>query len=329
VSFAVATNDDYNTLQRFIQDEWKEVELIRNSDFNLTDSILESTFNHTYGELLFDIIERGNALIIQHNDTQVGCVLYDINEHNQLFIYDLYIDPDVRKQNIASRVIHYLIDRAVQYEAREIYLWSDESNTPANNLYTKLGFKNVGTHKLHWFNEQGDSVKTNDANGKILKVSPQHEIGIHFDYIIVNYANPDMVGHTGDFDASVKSLESLDRELGRIVDLHTQGLCDMIIIADHGNIEQVGEIEQHNHVIDTKHNDNPVPCIFVTNTPIATVHEQSYSLLQSLATTEPISLMNMLAPNVDVTNQSDWLSEGDIPDNKIPLWYSGVYIHSL
>ncbi|MFP4218050.1 MAG: 2,3-bisphosphoglycerate-independent phosphoglycerate mutase [Salinarchaeum sp.] len=74
--------------------------------------------------------------------------------------------------------------------------------------------------------------------------------------LILNYANPDMVGHTGDFDATVAAVETVDRELGRLVDAIDGHI---LIIADHGNAEDMGTPEAPH----TAHTTNPVPVVYL------------------------------------------------------------------
>lgn len=82
-----------------------------------------------------------------------------------------------------------------------------------------------------------------------------------FDVIICNYANPDMVGHSGNFEATVKAIEVLDGCLGRLVEAISSKNGEMLITADHGNAEQMrGEGTGQAH---TAHTSNPVPFIYV------------------------------------------------------------------
>ena len=80
------------------------------------------------------------------------------------------------------------------------------------------------------------------------------------DFFCINFANPDMVGHTGDFDAAVKACETVDECLGKIYEAAKENY-NMIILADHGNSEKmINEDGSAN----TAHTTNPVPVILVT-----------------------------------------------------------------
>ncbi|MET0092406.1 MAG: 2,3-bisphosphoglycerate-independent phosphoglycerate mutase [Sedimenticola sp.] len=82
-----------------------------------------------------------------------------------------------------------------------------------------------------------------------------------YDAIICNYANSDMVGHTGDYEAAVKAIETLDHCLGRVTSaLHRVG-GELLITADHGNAEQMQDPE--NDQAHTAHTQNPVPLVYV------------------------------------------------------------------
>lgn len=82
-----------------------------------------------------------------------------------------------------------------------------------------------------------------------------------FDMIIVNFANPDMVGHTGDIPATIKAVETVDTCLGQIADAIQNVGGAMLITADHGNADlMVDPITGAPH---TAHTTNPVPLILV------------------------------------------------------------------
>ncbi|AGB41991.1 2,3-bisphosphoglycerate-independent phosphoglycerate mutase [Halobacteroides halobius DSM 5150] len=82
-----------------------------------------------------------------------------------------------------------------------------------------------------------------------------------YDVVVLNYANPDMVGHTGDFDAEVEALEVVDECLGKTVDAILEQGGSALITADHGNGEQMVDYETGEPF--TAHTTNPVPFIYV------------------------------------------------------------------
>ncbi|MDH5512005.1 MAG: 2,3-bisphosphoglycerate-independent phosphoglycerate mutase [Gammaproteobacteria bacterium] len=82
-----------------------------------------------------------------------------------------------------------------------------------------------------------------------------------YDVIICNYANPDMVGHTGDFDATVKAIETVDACLGDLYKAIGETGGEMLITADHGNAEQMYDLETGQP--HTAHTTNPVPFIYI------------------------------------------------------------------
>ena len=86
-----------------------------------------------------------------------------------------------------------------------------------------------------------------------------------YDVIVVNYANGDMVGHTGVFSAAVKAVECLDSCVGRIVEALDKVGGEALITADHGNVEQMED--QSTGQAHTAHTCEPVPFIYVGKRP--------------------------------------------------------------
>lgn len=84
-----------------------------------------------------------------------------------------------------------------------------------------------------------------------------------YDVLIVNYANGDMVGHTGVFGAAVKAVETLDNCVQVIADAVLQNGGDLLITADHGNVEQMQDYESGQ--VHTQHTTELVPFIFVSH----------------------------------------------------------------
>jgi 2,3-bisphosphoglycerate-independent phosphoglycerate mutase len=83
--------------------------------------------------------------------------------------------------------------------------------------------------------------------------------GGHHDAIVVNYANPDMVGHTGDIQAAIKAVETVDDALGQVCEALDTAGGQLMVIADHGNCEEM--IDRQTGQPHTAHTVNPVPVI--------------------------------------------------------------------
>lgn len=91
------------------------------------------------------------------------------------------------------------------------------------------------------------------------------ELEKNYSFICLNYTNPDMVGHTGKFKAAIKSLESVDKELRRLVRKALLLEYNVLIFADHGNCE---EMLNPDGSINTRHSKNPVRLVLASNSKL-------------------------------------------------------------
>jgi 2,3-bisphosphoglycerate-independent phosphoglycerate mutase len=116
--------------------------------------------------------------------------------------------------------------------------------------------------------------------------------GKHYDVIICNYANPDMVGHSGDFDATVKAIEAVDQCLGRVAQAITEVGGEMLITADHGNAEQMFDLETGQP--HTAHTTNPVPFLYIgrpaTLAPKGALEDIAPTMLYLLGLPQPAEM---------------------------------------
>jgi 2,3-bisphosphoglycerate-independent phosphoglycerate mutase len=125
-----------------------------------------------------------------------------------------------------------------------------------------------------------------------------------WDVIICNYANPDMVGHTGKFDAAVKAIEAVDRSLGRILDALQECGGEMLITADHGNAEMM--LNDKTRVVHTAHTTNRVPLIYIGRPAQMAEHGALSDVAPSM-----LQLMNMdIPPEMTGTPLVDLLPAG-------------------
>jgi len=84
------------------------------------------------------------------------------------------------------------------------------------------------------------------------------------DFILLNYANPDMVGHTGVLKAAIKACETVDEGLGRLIPALRERGYTVLVVADHGNAEVMLDERGEPH---TAHTTNPVPFIVIGDDP--------------------------------------------------------------
>jgi len=113
-----------------------------------------------------------------------------------------------------------------------------------------------------------------------------------FDFIALNFANGDMVGHTGIHDAIVKAVETIDKCMSEVVEAAKANDYEVIIIADHGNADNA---ENEDGSPNTAHSLNPVPFVYVTSNKDAKVEngilaDVAPSICTILGITQPVDM---------------------------------------
>jgi len=101
--------------------------------------------------------------------------------------------------------------------------------------------------------DQKPEMHADDITDVVLEAMDEGEK----DFILLNYANCDLVGHTGDMDAAVKAVETVDRNIGRLVESLESNDYSFIVTSDHGNCEDMGTQDSPN----TSHTTNKIPLI--------------------------------------------------------------------
>lgn len=110
-------------------------------------------------------------------------------------------------------------------------------------------------------------MNANDLTEKVLAEIDKDK----YDFIVLNYANPDMVGHTGVIEAAIKAVETVDSCVGKVVEKVLSKGGSAVITADHGNAELMIDPETKTTV--TAHSTNPVPFIVVGENKSLTLKE--------------------------------------------------------
>lgn len=114
-----------------------------------------------------------------------------------------------------------------------------------------------------------------------------------YKFVLINFANADMVGHTGSIGAAAKACEVVDECLGKLANFILAYGGTMIITADHGNAEEM--INNTTGEIDTEHNGNPVPFIAISKEFVGKGHTLTSGILADVAPTI-IKLLNLQIP---------------------------------
>jgi len=130
-----------------------------------------------------------------------------------------------------------------------------------------------------------------------------------FNFVLINYANTDIVAHTGNFGAALKAIESVDKEIGRLTDfVLKQKDMALVITSDHGNVEVM--VDPQTYMPETKHDSSPVPFYVVGKqfqrlkdaATIRSTEDNTVGILSDVAPTI-LELLNLPKPK-DMTGNS-------------------------
>jgi len=135
-----------------------------------------------------------------------------------------------------------------------------------------------------------------------------------FDFYVVNFANPDMVGHTGNLKAVMQAVSFIDKQIGKLLKV-IEGLDGtMLICSDHGNAEQM--LHPKSQGPDTEHTTNPVPFIVVNKELKNNICLKNKGALSNIAPTI-LDIMGIDKPEVMVSRESLIDKDVDVKEQKI------------
>jgi len=144
----------------------------------------------------------------------------------------------------------------------------------------------IPSPKISTYDQQPE-MSAQQVTKAVIKAIESHE----FDFIVVNFANPDMVGHTGNFDATIQAIEHVDQCLGEIEAAMRPTFGAMFVTADHGNAETM--IDPKSNQPHTAHTLNPVPFIYMQRD--STNKKLAHGTLADVAPTI-LEVMNLSQP---------------------------------
>jgi len=138
------------------------------------------------------------------------------------------------------------------------------------------------------FYDQAPEMSAKEITERLLA---EIEVDRH-DFILVNFANPDMVGHTGNLNAAIKALEETDACLGKLMEKVLQKDGCLLVTADHGNVEEM--VDLNNGEIDTEHSLNPVPFWLVSNEDFLSEKKKAETEVSGMIVDIPATVLELL-----------------------------------
>jgi 2,3-bisphosphoglycerate-independent phosphoglycerate mutase len=253
--------------------------------------------SRAFTEEKFDRFARGP----RPNVTYAGMMQYDGDTKMpaRFLVQPPAIDRTLGEYLAKNGVSQYAISETQKY-GHVTYFWNGNRSgkfDESSETYVEITSDVVPFEQRPWMKcaEITDTLIEAIASGK-------------YRYLRVNYANGDMVGHTGNFEAAVTAMQALDLQLARLLPVIRAANGTLMITADHGNADEMYELDKKGNVkrdknnqtkAKTSHTLNPVPFILIApndNPSFRLKQELKTAGLSSLAATV-LNLLGFEAPN--------------------------------
>src|SRR3989339_261138 len=140
--------------------------------------------------------------------------------------------------------------------------------------------------------EEKPSMSAQEITEKLIKEVMSQK----YDFIVANFANADMVGHTGNMEATKEAIETVDKCVGKIVDVALSVNGAVAITADHGNAEELMNLETSE--MDKEHSNNPVPFILIRKDEKGSVAGGAGNENIDLSMASPAGILADVAPTI-------------------------------
>lgn len=182
--------------------------------------------------------------------------LITMTKYDDKFKFDIMFEPEnisnTLSQVISSNNLRQLHTAETEKYAHVTFFFNGGKEEPvANEIRVLIPSPKVATY------DQKPQMSAKEVGEVVLK-----GINDGIDFIVVNFANGDMVGHTGDYEAAIKAVEAVDEAIFKIVKLSQEKGYNYIQISDHGNCEEMRDI---NGEILTNHTTYDVFCFVLAN----------------------------------------------------------------
>ena len=205
-----------------------------------------------------------------------------MTQYQENFPYSVIFKKDIPKNGLSETIsnagLSQLHIAETEKYAHVTFFFNGGVEEPFKNETRIL----INSPKVKTYDMQ-PSMSASSVTDSILKA-----VEGDYSFIVVNYANGDMVGHTGIFDAGIEAVETVDKELGRVIEKAKKNGYSIVITSDHGNCE---EMKTENGETLTNHTVGDVWC-FVIDDEVKKVKNGS---LNNIASTV-LELMNIEVP---------------------------------
>jgi 2,3-bisphosphoglycerate-independent phosphoglycerate mutase len=251
------------------------------------DSVIFFNFRNDRSRQLTAALSQDNFDKFDMGDFE-GATVTCLTEYDPEFLLPIGYAPERPQATVASVVSRagYKQFHCAETEkyAHVTYFFNGGKKQPfAGEEHVMVNSPDVATYDLK------PEMSAAEVADKVIEALHSGSYG----FILVNFANGDMVGHTAIRDAVIKAVEALDREVGRVLDAAVEAGFSVILTADHGNCdEMVDPITQDPH---TQHTLYPVPCMVIDEAnwylrPGGDLSSVAPTLLQLMGLQQPPSM---------------------------------------
>jgi 2,3-bisphosphoglycerate-independent phosphoglycerate mutase len=252
-------------------------------------AVIESYKENITDEFIHPVIrtdEKGNPIALIKDDDVVICFNFRTDRCRE--ITTVLTQQNMPEHGLHSLKLYYVTMTNYDHSFKNVHVVYDKEDLKMTlgevlekNGKTQIRIAETEKYPHVTFFFSGGREKEFEGERRILAASPKvatydlkpemsaleltesiepELINSTADFICLNFANPDMVGHTGVYEAVVKAVETVDNCLKRVVESGLKGGYSFIIIADHGNSDYMINPDDSPN---TAHTTNPVPCILI------------------------------------------------------------------
>lgn len=168
--------------------------------------------------------------------------------------------PDIKIKNTLGEVISHLGLKQFRIAEKEKFSHITEFlNGGRSSAFERETRVLIPSPKVEVSYAEKPAMAANKVTNELVDAIKKQK----YHFFVVNYANPDMVGHTGDLEAAVNAIAHVDNSLVRVITAARKRNVNIIIVADHGNADQMAKDGEPL----TQHTTNPVPFVFIPADP--------------------------------------------------------------